>query len=179
MALLSLCTSIQAEANFTVWVSRRSTGDLYRLNSTAVHERCDPSASYLINEKQCALDEELFNGMYHVGSTYSNNKSDNSDLTCTIIIVIIGCRVAIVPINSTFLIPTASIDSRYSVITSTLFKPSRECVEIFGFNGTNQTLNSGFCQISSLEVHRGREQAIEISHQGFSLGNSGSIEVRR
>ena len=78
VALLSLCTSIQAEANFTVWVSRGSTRDLYRLNSTAVHERCDPSASYMIDEKQCALDEELFNGMYHVGGPYSNNNySDN------------------------------------------------------------------------------------------------------
>ena len=76
VALLSLCTSVQAEANFTVWVNRRSTQDLYRLNSTAAHERCDPSASYLINEKQCALDEELFNGMYHVDSSYSNNNSD-------------------------------------------------------------------------------------------------------
>ena len=62
LAMLSLCTSLKAEANFTVWVFRRSN-DLYRLNSTAVHEVCDPSASYLIEEKQCALDEELFNGM--------------------------------------------------------------------------------------------------------------------
>ena len=71
VALLSLCNSVQAEANFTVWVSRRSTGDLFGLNSTAVHGHCDPSASYLIYEKQCALDEELFNGMDAVYSTTS------------------------------------------------------------------------------------------------------------
>ena len=71
VALLSLCNSIQAVSNFTVWVTRRSTGDLYRLNSTTVHGYCDPSASYLINEKQCALDEELFNGMDAVYSTTS------------------------------------------------------------------------------------------------------------
>ena len=35
-------------------------------------------------------------------------------------------------------------------------------------------LNSSTCQISSLEVYRGREQAIEISHQGFSLSDNGS-----
>ena len=39
------------------------------------------------------------------------------------------------------------------------------------------TVDSSFCRISSLEVYRGREQAIGISHEGISLGNSGTIEV--
>ena len=64
VALLSLCTSVQAEANFTLWVRRRSTIDLYSLNSIATVENCDPKTSYLINEKQCALDEEFFYGTY-------------------------------------------------------------------------------------------------------------------
>ena len=38
-------------------------------------------------------------------------------------------------------------------------------------------LSSSTCQISSLEVYRGREQAIEISHQGFSLSENGNIKV--
>ena len=38
-------------------------------------------------------------------------------------------------------------------------------------------VNSSFCHISSLEVYRGREQPIEISHQGFTLSNGGTIEV--
>ena len=42
---------------------------------------------------------------------------------------------------------------------------------------TNAEVNSSFCNISSLEVYRGREQAIEISKEGISLGNSGTIEV--
>jgi P pilus assembly chaperone PapD len=64
VTLLSLCTSVQAEASFTLWVSRRITNDLYRLNSKSTIDNCDPNASYLIDEKQCALDEELFNGKY-------------------------------------------------------------------------------------------------------------------
>ena len=44
-------------------------------------------------------------------------------------------------------------------------------------NSTKKPLNNSMCNISSLEVYRGREQAIEISHQGFSLGDSGSIQV--
>ena len=50
---------------------------------------------------------------------------------------------------------------------------------IFKFNGTNQLVNNSLCHISSLEVYRGREQAIEISHQGFSVSNNGNIEVYR
>ena len=38
-------------------------------------------------------------------------------------------------------------------------------------------VNSSFCHIASLEVYRGREQAIEISHQGFTLSYGGTIEV--
>ena len=34
------------------------------------------------------------------------------------------------------------------------------------------------CSISSLEVYRGREQAIEISHEGFSLSDKGTFEVK-
>ena len=42
-----------------------------------------------------------------------------------------------------------------------------------------QSLNSSSCQISSLEVYRGREQAFEISHQGFSLSDNGTIQVHK
>lgn len=70
VALLSLCTSVQAEANFTLWVNRRSPNDLYSLNSKSTTDNCVPNTSYLINEKQCALDEELFYGMYH---SYNNS----------------------------------------------------------------------------------------------------------
>ena len=97
---------------------------------------------------------------------------------CAIIVSnLIGCRVAIVPMNSTFFIPTAAIDSQYSAII-TVNDGSKKHVLIFGFNGTNQSVNSSFCNISSLEVYRGRKQAIKISHQGFSLGDNGSVQVR-
>ena len=63
VALLSLCISMRAEANFTLWVKRRSINDLYQLNSEAYFNLCAPNTSYLVNEKQCVLDEELFYGM--------------------------------------------------------------------------------------------------------------------
>ena len=49
--------------------------------------------------------------------------------------------------------------------------------ERFYFNGTNQLVNNSACHLDSLEVYRGREQAIEISHDGFSLTENGTIEV--
>ena len=38
-------------------------------------------------------------------------------------------------------------------------------------------VDKSFCNISSLEAYHGREQVIEISHQGFSLSDNGTIEV--
>ena len=49
--------------------------------------------------------------------------------------------------------------------------------EVFKFNRTDQPVNSSLCYISSLEVYRGRWHVIEISHQGFSLSDDGSMEV--
>ena len=70
------------------------------------------------------------------------------------------------------------IDSQlYSTIVN-INCSSEIYVVSFGFNETNQLVNNSFCNISSLEVYRGREQAVEISHQGFSLGYNGTIEVR-
>ena len=69
------------------------------------------------------------------------------------------------------------IDSQYPMIVN-INKVSEIYIESFGFNETNQPVNSSFCNISNLEVYRGREQAIEISHQGFFINDSGSIEVR-
>ena len=66
VALLSLYISVKAEANFTLWVSRRSNEDIYQLNqpeSMVNNVNCAPNTSYLVNERQCVLDEELFYGM--------------------------------------------------------------------------------------------------------------------
>ena len=49
----------------------------------------------------------------------------------------------------------------------------------FTFEIKKELVNSNFCNISTLEVYRGREQAIEISNVGFSLNHNGSITVRQ
>ena len=43
---------------------------------------------------------------------------------------------------------------------------------------TQMLVNNSLCNISSLEVYRGRQQSYEISKDGFSLSENGTIEVR-
>lgn len=44
-------------------------------------------------------------------------------------------------------------------------------------NDTPQAINGLFCHIISLEVYRGPRLSTVISHNGFSLSNSGALEV--
>ena len=64
VAILSMCTSVKAEANFTLQVIRRITSDIY-YNRDLAPTTCDSDSiitTYLINEERCVSDEELLNG---------------------------------------------------------------------------------------------------------------------
>ena len=43
---------------------------------------------------------------------------------------------------------------------------------------TGQPVDSAFCHITSLEVYRGRNEAVKISHGGLYWNQRGAIEVR-
>ena len=59
------CTSLQMKASITVQVWRRISFDVYVLNSSEKHERCDKTnMTYLVNEGRCVTDQELLNGIY-------------------------------------------------------------------------------------------------------------------
>jgi hypothetical protein len=45
-------------------------------------------------------------------------------------------------------------------------------------NGAHRLVNRSLCQIASLEVYRGRDQIIEISHGGLSLSENGRVKVK-
>ena len=79
-------------------------------------------------------------------------------------------------LNATHLVAVASINIDMSNISYLLIR-ERNIPERFYFNGTNQLVDN-CCHIDSLEVYRGREQAIEISHDGFSLTENGTVEVQ-
>ena len=50
---------------------------------------------------------------------------------------------------------------------------------VIAYHGTNlsQPVNGSLCAISNLEVYRGRDQVNEIESGGFSLNESGFIQV--
>ena len=50
---------------------------------------------------------------------------------------------------------------------------------VIAYRGTNpsQPVNGSLCVISNLEVYRGSDQVIEIESGGFSLNESGFIQV--
>ena len=75
-----------------------------------------------------------------------------------------------------FLTPTASFDNQKS---SDIISIMIDTSSTFNFNETGKVVNGSFCHIASLEVYRGREQAINISYDGFSLSDNGTIEVRQ
>ena len=75
------------------------------------------------------------------------------------------------------IIPIADVKSIQGSTITVLLTDFSTNESTFIFNETKQLVNSSFCNISSLDVYRGREQAIEISHEGFSLSDSGTIEV--
>ena len=92
-----------------------------------------------------------------------------------------GCSDAVVPNQLLYPTVLAVLDHQMqNNVTHLLTKVTNGTTfnrEIFKFNETNQMLNSSSCHISSLEVYRGREQAIEISSEGFFLNNNSNIVV--
>jgi hypothetical protein len=134
---------------------------------------CEDKNTYLINEDQCVNDQELFLGNFYSWILWYR----------TIIIIITyqhsGCSDAIVPTSS--LHPTTVTNFKSPSAINYLITRVGNSVtyETFKINETDQLVNSSLCRISSLEVYRGRQQAIEISDQGFSLSENGSITVHK
>ena len=68
MLCLQLCTSLQNDTSiYTVQVFRRISFDIYVLSSDLdSHENCDSTLNrtYLVNERECVSDQELYSGMY-------------------------------------------------------------------------------------------------------------------
>ena len=80
----------------------------------------------------------------------------------------------IIPNKTSSLIAVASASSSISTL---VIDAGADGGAIFYFKDTEQPINKSVCDIDSLEVYRGREQAIKISHDGFTLSNSGTFEV--
>ena len=66
---LQLSTSLQNNTSaYTVQVYRRISHDIYTLSSHLYSENCDSAMTYLVNERECVSDQELYSGMYYTPS---------------------------------------------------------------------------------------------------------------
>ena len=105
-------------------------------------------------------------------------------LVCHQFNIVVACSSAIIPAGSTLSknstavldFPSISHDSITTLMVADLEANVKDA--IFIVSETNQSVSSSFCNISGLEVFRGREQAIEISYEGFILNDKGQITVR-
>ena len=77
--------------------------------------------------------------------------------------------------TSQLLIPLSSTMPGCTTVSSTC--PALQAIVNKRQGTVNEPINSSHCQISSLEVYRGREQAISISYNGFSLRTRSKREV--
>ena len=169
--VLVVCSSlILADGEVVEWVLRRLGGDFYKyINNT--HERCyrQANATFLVDDGQCVGNQDLFTGNTSVFFIVYHKPSIAIFHWCT------GCTHAIVP--SSQLVAIIATINYSSVSILHLVGNDPNLAERFHFNGTDQPVNSSFCHIASLEVFRGWEQAIQISHSGFSLSDNGTVEV--
>ena len=76
-------------------------------------------------------------------------------------------RLTVRTVNKTSALETISSNNSTYTNATVILRSRGEYVQV----------NHSVCNISSLEVYRGKEQAIEINKEGFSLGSSGTIEV--
>ena len=49
------------ELNVATWVHRRST-DFYQLRKDESHTVCDKDSTFMVKERQCIKNEDIFNG---------------------------------------------------------------------------------------------------------------------
>ena len=147
----------------TIAVNRRENTDLVYYQNESSHQNCDTEnpSTHLVIENTCTENANLFNGKACMHKRYNMPKSIHfyHDTVC----------------------PFAMGDSdqlHLSVnIQNGALKINTSTNATAILKMTRQPLNGSCCYISSLEVYRGSSQAIVISHDGFSLDNSGNIEV--
>ena len=152
-------------------VRRRISGDFLKYYEPDYWTHvCSSHSTYLVLEDQCINNSKLFNGKLHL--LYWYLYTTMSSITYS------ECSFAITPKGqpqNLSIILGIGINGTSTALTATRDRIANAAVT---FKDTGQPVNSSTCQISSLEVYRGREQAIEISHQGFSLSDDCSIEVQ-
>ena len=148
------------------------------LSNSTGHSVCSDDGTgnltFLVSERRCINNEEFFNGELDMPKINNFTTTVTSDCNFTI--------TATKEESSTHrlgLIISYQNDTKMiTAATPFSFDISNLTDAVINHRPTDQPVNSAFCHITSLEVYRGRNKAIKISHDGFHLNQRGAIEVR-
>ena len=156
------CSKSQDEAEtVTTLVNRRLKYDIYEQSQQQdkeKHHRCDHQTTYLVEERQCVKNEDLFGS--NLSLSYPIYRYEN---VCLLLYDIkIGCRLSL----------TQNVSRRSIVNIDRL--PDKEVIEL---DMHQKQINGSFCNIASLNVKRGIHKAFQINHTGFLLSTNGTLKV--
>ena len=183
LILVSALSSValSEEENSMVYsVNRRLNGDVYNTiitvpNSTG-HSVCsdDGNLTFLVSDRRCVNNEEFFNGELDMPKVNDFTTTVTSDCNFTIIATKEDSSTHRLVLKIKYQNDTEMI----TAATPFSFDTSNLTDAVVYHRPTGQPVKSAFCQISSLEVYRGKNKAIKIRHNGFHLNQRGAIEVR-
>ena len=156
------------DQDIPVLVSRRLSGDSYwHSNDDFQICRDNLNLTYLVSEDRCAKDQELFNG-----NIVGNNSNLKYYFFCHL-----DCGFATVPNGEPSNLSIALVLNGSNLRIADPEASLTDATIVSITNGTHQLVNGSVCQISSLEVYRGRSQITVISYDGLSLSGSGTVKV--
>ena len=163
-------TSNNCSMDFVFSVDRK-TRDHYQPNTSTNCVCNEGNNTYLVTEQQCVNNSNFFSGKLSIATS-------NENIIGIILYKLTECPFAITPagepLQLRLSVQIIMGNSRMQTSNSTGMATN---ATVINTNSTETLVDSSICSISSLEVYRGRERTIEISHTGFILDNSGSIEV--
>lgn len=95
---------------------------------------------------------------------------------------IVACSFSISPImeRSTFRVALTinhTTDIERTAVTSMSDNTSLTTAIVVATDNISQPVNGSLCQVTSLEVYRGRKNITKISHDGFFFSNEGNFMV--
>ena len=171
-------SEVNSYREIAVFVRRRDSSDYYSLqhDNRSSDERCtNGNNTYLVIENQCTNNQQLLDG---------KKRSIVVEVIFNCFTFDAECPFAITPsseLNISKLALRFIFDNETSSTTGgqTIASNGDDIIAVLVVHKTTQmSVNNSVCNISSLEVYRGRQQSYEISKDGFSLSKNGTIEVR-
>lgn len=175
------CTLVCIEVAVPVKVIRRPCGDIVRFSNSSRDVICKADmklTTYLVDEKRCVNNQDLYNGSYIITTSMSICVHTNT------IQIHADCSFAVAPSEwikeSSILRIAVDIghgNNKTLMVTDESNSESLSDAVIIERVEPYQRVNSSLCHISSLEVYQGRQQTTEMNPNAFYISESGSTKV--